>query len=189
MVIVAEQRLCVGFAFQWDDHLVGGDDESDLEAEKEEYPRLYGRGRREATRAALHKLAEIIPVIKKYEHNEEFIRGAAEAYIRERLAEKDELKEQAMRKGMSEVDFEQLYRDIGHLHPPKLQPEHDSAVATPWQASEAMDTESDREDEETSEEDVESKETSEFGVESQETSDEDVESHENGRANIDAAMH
>ena len=116
------------------------------------YNGMYGRERREATRLALHKLSYIIPTLRKYERDEAFIRGAAEVYIRERLAEKEQLEQRAIRNGMSEAEFEQLWRDIGNWYQ-----RHDSGVVSHSQVYTGGPHEN------------------------EETPAQDVQSHENGR--------
>lgn len=142
--MMAKARVCLRFLFQWNDHLY-----TRWRVEmKPKIDRLYRKGLRETMRGG----------VSSKERREAQIIQATVQYLRDQLAKKDELKEQAMKKGMSEAEFKQIYRNVENQHQSKLQADHDSGIASPSQVSEAMDTESHREDEETPEQDVGSRE-------------------------------
>lgn len=69
------------------------------------------RQRREAVRNGFNQLSEIVPGMADQGKSEVKVLTATVDYIAEQLKRKEELKAQAMRLGMSEGDFEQIYRN------------------------------------------------------------------------------
>jgi hypothetical protein len=82
--------------------LDGANDKPRLTAEQKKKNHIESeKKRREAIRAGFEKLAEIVPGVQGQARSEV-------AYLREQLAKKEALKDQAMENGMSEGDFEQV---------------------------------------------------------------------------------
>lgn len=89
--------------------LDGANDKPRLTAEQKKKNHIESeKKRREAIRAGFEKLAEIVPGVQGQARSEAVVLQATVAYLREQLAKKESLKEQAMENGMSEGDFEQV---------------------------------------------------------------------------------
>ena len=87
----------------------GSNDKPRLTAEQKKKNHIESeKKRREAIRAGFEKLAEIVPGVQGQARSEAVVLQATVAYLREQLAKKEELKDQAMEAGMSEGDFEQV---------------------------------------------------------------------------------
>ncbi len=87
----------------------GANDKPRLTAEQKKKNHIESeKKRREAIRAGFEKLAEIIPGVKGQARSEAVVLQAAVKYLREQLARKEELREQAMERGVSEGNFEQM---------------------------------------------------------------------------------
>ncbi|KAF2150631.1 hypothetical protein K461DRAFT_280622 [Myriangium duriaei CBS 260.36] len=69
------------------------------------------RQRREAVRNGFNQLSEIVPGMADQGKSEVRVLTATVDYLGEQLKRKEELKGQCMRLGMSEGDFEQIYRN------------------------------------------------------------------------------
>ncbi|GAM87281.1 hypothetical protein ANO11243_053030 [Dothideomycetidae sp. 11243] len=69
------------------------------------------RQRREAVRNGFNQLSEIVPGMVDQGKSEVKVLTATVDYIAEQLKRKEEFKEHCMRLGMSEGDFEQIYRN------------------------------------------------------------------------------
>jgi hypothetical protein len=89
--------------------LDGANDKPRLTAEQKKKNHIESeKKRREAIRAGFEKLAEIVPGVQGQARSEAVVLQATVAYLREQLAKKEALKDQAMENGMSEGDFEQV---------------------------------------------------------------------------------
>ena len=64
--------------------------------------------RREAIRKGFERLSKIVPDCDGQARSEAVVLQRTVQYLREQLEEKDKLKKQAMERGMSEGDFEQV---------------------------------------------------------------------------------
>jgi hypothetical protein len=90
-------------------NLDGGNDKPRLTAEQKKKNHIESeKKRREAIRAGFEKLADIVPGVKGQARSEAVVLQAAVQYLRKQLDRKEELREQALERGMSEGDFEQM---------------------------------------------------------------------------------
>ena len=90
-------------------NLDGGNDKPRLTAEQKKKNHIESeKKRREAIRAGFEKLADIIPGVKGQARSEAVVLQAAVKYLRQQLDRKEELREQALARGVSEGDFEQM---------------------------------------------------------------------------------
>jgi hypothetical protein len=90
-------------------NLDGGNDKPRLTAEQKKKNHIESeKKRREAIRAGFEKLADIVPGVKGQARSEAVVLQAAVQYLRQQLDRKEELREQALERGMSEGDFEQM---------------------------------------------------------------------------------
>lgn len=64
--------------------------------------------RREAIRAGFERLSKIVPKCEGQARSESIVLQKTVAYLEEQLGKKDSLKEQAMKQGMSEGEFEKV---------------------------------------------------------------------------------
>lgn len=64
--------------------------------------------RREAIRYGFERLSRIVPDCEGQARSEAVVLQRTVQYLKEQLAEKEKLKKQAMARGMSEGDFEQV---------------------------------------------------------------------------------
>lgn len=69
------------------------------------------RQRREAVRNGFNQLSEIVPGMEDQGKSEVRVLGATVDYITEQLKLREEYKQKCMALGMSEGDFEQIYRN------------------------------------------------------------------------------
>ena len=87
----------------------GNDNKPRLTAEQKKKNHIESeKKRREAIRAGFEKLADIIPGVQGQARSEAVVLQAAVRYLRQQLDRKEELREQAYQRGMSEGDFEQM---------------------------------------------------------------------------------
>lgn len=67
--------------------------------------------RRQAIREGFDRLCDLVPNMAGQGRSEAVVLQATVHFMREQLTQKDEMKERAMGLGMSEGDFEQVYRE------------------------------------------------------------------------------
>ncbi|KAK3710429.1 Transcription factor [Vermiconidia calcicola] len=94
-------------------NLDGANDKPRLTAEQKKKNHIESeKKRREAIRAGFEKLAAIVPGCEGQARSEAIVLQKTVQFLQEQLAQKDKLRQQAFEQGMSEGDFEQVYRDI-----------------------------------------------------------------------------
>ncbi|CAK3751462.1 bHLH domain-containing [Lecanosticta acicola] len=67
--------------------------------------------RREAIRQGFDRLARIVPGMEGQGRSEAIVLQATVNYMKEKIAEKERLRQMALEKGYSMQDFEQIYRE------------------------------------------------------------------------------
>ena len=87
----------------------GNADKPRLTAEQKKKNHIESeKKRREAIRAGFEKLADIVPGVAGQGRSEAVVLQATVSYLRVMMGKKEQLKQQALARGMSEGDFEQM---------------------------------------------------------------------------------
>ena len=87
----------------------GGNDKPRLTAEQKKRNHIESeKKRREAIRAGFERLSKIIPDCEGQARSESIVLQRTVAYLQDKLKQKDSLREQALKKGMSQAEFEKV---------------------------------------------------------------------------------
>lgn len=90
-------------------NLDGSNDKPRLTADQKKKNHIESeKKRREAIRAGFEKLAAIVPGVMGQGRSEAVVLQATVQYLRNMLNKKEDLREKALDRGMSEGDFEQM---------------------------------------------------------------------------------
>ena len=88
----------------------GANDRPRLSAEQKKKNHIESeKKRREAIRAGFERLSQAVPGLEGQARSEAVVLQRTVEFLREQLQLKAELKKKAMKRGMSEGDFEQVY--------------------------------------------------------------------------------
>lgn len=81
------------------------------DAQKKQNHIVSEQKRREAIRRGFDRLAEIVPGMSGQGRSEAVVLQATVEYLKQQLARKEELRQVALRRGMSDHEFEKVYQN------------------------------------------------------------------------------